>query len=147
MESTPDIVEQDYAEARKRYFTTHQVEAFVAGASHGRTPGGAGWVYTGNLRIRINPLEVVRDNVELNGISNLNARLLQRLARDAGHLIPNRALLADVWGAEYINDDHYLRLYILRLRAILGTRYIENEFGRGYKLAILPIIEVEENAS
>ena len=42
-----------------------------------------------------------------------------RLVRAAGRVVTHRQLLADVWGAEHVEDTHYLRLYMGQLRAKL----------------------------
>lgn len=66
--------------------------------------------------------------------------LLARLARSAGKVVTHRQLLADVWGAEFTEHTHYLRLYMGQLRAKLEQdpaepRYLLTETGVGYRLA------------
>ena len=46
-------------------------------------------------------------------------KLLARLVRNAGQVVTHRQLLADVWGAEFVEHTHYLRLYMGQLRAKL----------------------------
>lgn len=70
-------------------------------------------------------------------------RLLDALASRAGKVAPHRYLLSTVWGEEYIDDTHYLRVYIGYLRAKLEDspaqpQYLLNEWGTGYRLAMLP---------
>ena len=43
-------------------------------------------------------------------------KLLARLVRNAGQVVTHRQLLVDVWGAEFIEHTHYLRLYMGQLR-------------------------------
>lgn len=67
--------------------------------------------------------------------------LLARLARSAGKVVTHRQLLADVWGAEFTEHTHYLRLYMGQLRAKLERdpaepRYLLTETGVGYRLAV-----------
>jgi two-component system KDP operon response regulator KdpE len=67
-------------------------------------------------------------------------RLLARLVRSAGRVVTHRQLLADVWGAEYVEHTHYLRLYMAQLRAKLEAdpadpRLLLTEPGIGYRLA------------
>jgi two-component system, OmpR family, KDP operon response regulator KdpE len=67
-------------------------------------------------------------------------KLLARLIRSAGQVVTHRQLLADVWGAEYIEHTHYLRLYMGQLRAKLeddpaDPRRLLTEPGVGYRLA------------
>jgi two-component system KDP operon response regulator KdpE len=66
--------------------------------------------------------------------------LLARLVRSAGRVVTHRALLADVWGPEYVEHTHYLRLYLGQLRAKLEAepaepRHLLTEPGVGYRLA------------
>ncbi len=66
--------------------------------------------------------------------------LLARLVRSAGYLVTHRQLLSDVWGPEYVEHTHYLRLYMAQLRAKIEDhpaepRYLLTETGVGYRLA------------
>jgi DNA-binding response OmpR family regulator len=65
--------------------------------------------------------------------------LLEELARHAGQVVPHRQLLERVWGPEYVNDAHYLKVFVSRLRQKLGDdtvrpRYIQTQWGTGYRL-------------
>ena len=67
-------------------------------------------------------------------------KLLARLVRGAGQLVTHRQLLADVWGPEFTEHTHYLRLYMGQLRAKLEAdsadpRRLLTEPGVGYRLA------------
>lgn len=67
-------------------------------------------------------------------------RLLARLVRNAGQVVTHRALLTDVWGAEFTEHTHYLRLYMAQLRAKIEAdpadpRCLLTEPGVGYRLA------------
>ena len=67
--------------------------------------------------------------------------LLARLVRSAGRIVTHRQLLADVWGAEHVDDTHYLRLYMGQLRAKLERtpsepRFLLTEIGIGYRFAV-----------
>ena len=66
--------------------------------------------------------------------------LLARLVRRAGKVVTHRQLLLDVWGAEFVDHTHYLRLYMGQLRAKLERnpaepRHLLTEVGVGYRLA------------
>ncbi|WP_138515578.1 response regulator [Rhodoferax bucti] len=66
--------------------------------------------------------------------------LLARLVRSAGKVVTHRQLLLDVWGAEFVDHTHYLRLYMGQLRAKLERnpaepRHLLTEVGVGYRLA------------
>jgi two-component system KDP operon response regulator KdpE len=65
-------------------------------------------------------------------------RLLYTLIQNAGWVVPHETLLAKVWGYEYRDETHYLRLYINYLRKKIeedpaNPRYIMTERGVGYR--------------
>jgi two-component system KDP operon response regulator KdpE len=67
-------------------------------------------------------------------------RLLATLVRSAGRVLTHRQLLAEVWGADYVDHTHYLRLYMAQLRAKLEAEPAEpqlllTEAGVGYRMA------------
>ena len=67
-------------------------------------------------------------------------KLLARLVRHAGRVVTHRQLLADVWGVEFTEHTHYLRLYMAQLRAKLEAESADpqrllTEPGVGYRLA------------
>jgi len=64
--------------------------------------------------------------------------LLEELVRHAGTVVPHQLLLERVWGPEYANDSHYLKVFVSRLRQKLGDdadhpRYIQTQWGTGYR--------------
>jgi two-component system KDP operon response regulator KdpE len=65
-------------------------------------------------------------------------RLLYHLINNAGWTLPHETLLAKVWGHEYRDETHYLRLYITYLRQKIeedpaNPKYILTERGLGYR--------------
>ncbi|MDF1499484.1 MAG: response regulator transcription factor [Anaerolineales bacterium] len=65
-------------------------------------------------------------------------RLLYHLVKNAGWVVPHEQLLAKVWGYEYRDETHYLRLYVNYLRQKLeqnpsNPQYILTERGVGYR--------------
>ncbi|WP_159994994.1 response regulator [Roseomonas sp. 18066] len=62
--------------------------------------------------------------------------LLALLARNAGKVVTQRALLTTVWGPAHAEDSQYLRVYISQLRQKLGeaAALLQTEPGVGYRL-------------
>lgn len=65
-------------------------------------------------------------------------RLLYHLVQNAGWVVTHDQLLAKVWGYEYRDEPHYVRLYINYLRKKLekdpsNPKYILTERGIGYR--------------
>lgn len=66
--------------------------------------------------------------------------LFEALAKSPGKVFTHRQLLAEVWGAEQVDQLHYLRIYMGHLRAKIEAdpaepRYLLTELGVGYRLA------------
>jgi two-component system KDP operon response regulator KdpE len=83
----------------------------------------------------------VRCRGEVLHLTPTEFKLLARLVRSAGRVVTHRQLLTDVWGNEFIDHTHYLRLYMAQLRAKIEEnpaepRYLLTETGVGYRLAI-----------
>ena len=65
-------------------------------------------------------------------------RLLYHLIENAGWTVPHDQLLAKVWGYEYRDEAHYVRLYVNYLREKIeedpsNPQYILTERGVGYR--------------
>jgi two-component system KDP operon response regulator KdpE len=65
-------------------------------------------------------------------------QLLEVLVRNAGRLVTQRQLLAEVWGPGYETEANYLRVYIANLRRKLepdpsAPAYLLTEAGMGYR--------------
>jgi len=79
-------------------------------------------------------------------------RLLYHLASNPGRLMPTETLLGKVWGYEYQEEDHYVRLYVSYLRQKLEPdpahpRYILTVPGLGYKFVDYRRNRHQEHAS
>ena len=64
--------------------------------------------------------------------------VLEILVRNPGKLVPQKHLLTDVWGPNYHNETHYLRIYLAQLRRKLEVdpshpRHLITEAGMGYR--------------
>jgi two-component system KDP operon response regulator KdpE len=65
-------------------------------------------------------------------------RLLYHLASSPGRVLPYETILAKVWGMEYREEEHYVRLYVNYLRQKIEPdpshpKYILTERGLGYR--------------
>ncbi len=91
----------------------------------------------GDLSIDFSTREVrVRDDVV--HLTSTEFRLLAVLTQHAGTVLPHHFLLTHVWGAEYVRDVHYLKVFVRRLRQKLAVvpeqvPYIQTEWGVGYR--------------
>jgi two-component system KDP operon response regulator KdpE len=66
--------------------------------------------------------------------------LLRILIQNAGKVLTHRQLLREVWGPEYVDETHYLRVYFAQLRQKIEDnpampKIILTEPGIGYRLA------------
>lgn len=89
-------------------------------------------------------IDLSAHHVERNGeqihLTPTEFNLLARLVRSTGRVVTHRQLLNDVWGAEFIDHTHYLRLYMAQLRSKLEVDSADpvlllTEPGVGYRLA------------
>lgn len=72
-------------------------------------------------------------------LSPIEFRLLSCLASAPGNVLTHQTLMSRVWGAEYVDSRHYLRLYVRYLREKLeddptNPQLILSEWGVGYRL-------------
>lgn len=89
------------------------------------------------LRIDFDRREVWVEN-ELVKLRPTEYRLLYHLVQNAGWVISHDQILAKVWGYEYRDEPHYVRLYVNYLRQKLeedpsNPKYILTERGVGYR--------------
>ena len=92
----------------------------------------------GNLRVDLVRRQVFRDTKEVH-LTPTEFKLLVALIRQAGRVITHRQLLQEVWGANYVDQGHYLRVYMAHLRHKLESdpsrpRLLATEPGIGYRL-------------
>jgi two-component system KDP operon response regulator KdpE len=84
---------------------------------------------------------VLRDGAPVH-LTPIEFELLRVLLRNRGRLMTHRKLIAEVWGAEYVDDVQPLRTHIARLRAkiepegVAAHRYIVTDPGVGYRFSL-----------
>lgn len=104
-----------------------------------RVPAALRQYHHGALAVDLEARRVLRDGVPVH-LTPHEYALLARLVRCAGQVVTHRQLLADVWGPEYVDHTHYLRLYMGQLRAKLEAQPAQpqlllTEPSVGYRLA------------
>ena len=92
----------------------------------------------GALRVDLMRRQVRRGAKEVH-LTPTEYKLLAALIRHAGKVITHRHLLEEVWGANYSDQTHYLRVYMAQLRHKLEAdptrpRLLTTEPGVGYRL-------------
>ncbi|WP_210543454.1 response regulator [Rhodoferax sp. PAMC 29310] len=93
-----------------------------------------------DFRVDLTLRQVQRGGATLH-LTPTEFKLLARLVRSAGRVVTHRHLLSDVWGPEFTEHTHYLRLYMAQLRAKIERdpaepRHLLTEIGIGYRLAV-----------
>jgi DNA-binding response OmpR family regulator len=89
------------------------------------------------LSVDFNRREVIVNGARIK-LRPTEYRLLYHLIENAGWTVPHDQLLAKVWGYEYRDEAHYVRLYVNYLREKIeedpsNPRYILTERGIGYR--------------
>lgn len=87
-------------------------------------------------------VDLQRRHVHVNGekrhLTPTEFKLLAVLIENSGRVVPQRELLEQVWGKEYIDDIYYPRVYISQLRRKIepdaaNPTYIQTEHRVGYR--------------
>lgn len=87
-------------------------------------------------------VDVAQRRVLLHGepvrLSKKEFELLRVLISYRGRIVTQRQLLTELWGKAHVEDTHYLRILMARLRTRLADdpakpRYLETEPGVGYR--------------
>lgn len=93
---------------------------------------------SGGLRVDLHKRVVSLDGQEVH-LTPIQYRLLAVLVRHAGRVLTHRQMLNEVWGPAYLDNAHYLRIYMSQLRQKLEAdptrpQYLLTESGVGYRL-------------
>lgn len=95
-------------------------------------------IVTGALKIDLAKHQVTVGGEEVH-LTPIEYDVLCLLATHPGQLMTHRTILSKVWGPDYAEMTHYVRIYINQIRKKLGEdpaaniRYILNEPGIGYR--------------
>jgi two-component system KDP operon response regulator KdpE len=93
-----------------------------------------------NLKVDLVKRQVLLDEREIH-LTPIEYRLLTMLIRHAGKVMTHSQIIKEVWGPAYVNQNHYLRIYMAQLRHKLEAdparpRFFINEPGVGYRLRV-----------
>jgi two-component system, OmpR family, KDP operon response regulator KdpE len=102
-----------------------------------RSPAGQ-MLVLGSAQVDLRKRRAWRDGAEVH-LTPIEFRLLAYLAKHLGMVVTHRQLLAEVWGPSYVEQTHYLRIYMKQLRDKLEAdpmrpRHFLTETGVGYRL-------------
>lgn len=94
----------------------------------------------GHLRVDIALRQVSLEGTPVR-LSRKEFDLLRVLISYRGRIVTQRQLLTEVWGKGHLEDTHYLRILMARLRTRLADdpaspRYLETEPGVGYRFIL-----------
>ena len=92
----------------------------------------------GDVRVDLAGRQVMRAGTPVH-LTPTEYKLLSLLIRHAGKVLTHRQLLKEVWGVNYADQSHYVRVYMAQLRQKLEAdparpRLILTEPGVGYRL-------------
>lgn len=99
-------------------------------------------IHVGGLHINLVNRTVMVDGEQVH-LTPKEYELLRLLSTHPGKVMTHRSLLNAVWGSEYGEMDHYVRVFVNQIRKKLrenparNIRYILNEPGVGYRFVSL----------
>lgn len=108
--------------------------------SAARVSGNTDIIVIGHLRLHCSEHRLFLADVEVS-LTPTEFSLLQVMAREAGRVLTHQQLLRRVWGAEYLEDVQYLRVFMRQLRAKLERdpskpKLLVTTPGVGYRLKV-----------
>ncbi|MEA2928825.1 MAG: two-component system, OmpR family, operon response regulator KdpE [Hyphomicrobiales bacterium] len=107
---------------------------------HTRGAAGESIVKVDRLQIDFTTRTVLLDDARLT-LTPKEYRLLHVLAQHAGNVVTHQHLLQQVWGQPHMQDTHYLRIFVRKLRQKIEAdpnrpRILLTELGVGYRLGL-----------
>ncbi len=92
----------------------------------------------GKVTVDLEKRRVFREGEEVH-LTPLEYKLLNTLIKHRGKVVTHRQLLKEVWGPSYVDQNPYLRIFILNLRRKLEDNparptYLLTDPGVGYRL-------------
>ncbi|MBI4916770.1 MAG: response regulator [Acidobacteria bacterium] len=101
-------------------------------------PSTASEFVNGDLQVDLAARRIAVSGREVH-LTPIEFKVLAFLIRHAGKVVTHRQILREVWGPEYGDEAHYLRVYMAQLRRKLEPeparpRWLQTEMGVGYRL-------------
>jgi two-component system KDP operon response regulator KdpE len=121
-------------------FSVDELLARLRVAQRHAQPGPAAAVFAqGDVEVDLSRRHVTKGGMDVK-LTPTEYALLRLLIQHAGKVLTHRQILKEVWGPEYMDETHYLRVYFGQLRQKLEDdparpRLILTEPGVGYRLA------------
>ena len=121
-------------------FSVDELLARLRVAQRHAQPGPLAAVFAqGDVTVDLSRRHVTKGDREVK-LTPTEYALLRLLIQHAGRVLTHRQILKEVWGPEYTDETHYLRVYFGQLRQKLEDdparpRLILTEPGVGYRLA------------
>lgn len=95
-------------------------------------------IYTfGDIRVDLFKRLILK-NAQIIHLTPIEFRLFTELVKNAGRVVTQKQLLKEVWGPSYVNNEHYLRIYMSHLRRKLEDdptqpEHFITEIGVGFR--------------
>ena len=91
----------------------------------------------GNINVDLARRLVFKDSLAVH-LTPIEFRLFTALVKNAGRVVTQKQLLKDVWGPTYVENEHYLRIYMSHLRQKLENdpaqpEHLITEVGVGFR--------------
>ena len=107
---------------------------------HARGTEGSAQFAFGDVNVDLSRRSVLREGQPVH-LTALEYRLLAQLLGNVGKVLTHRHLLREVWGPSFVESNHYVRIYVARLRQKLEAdpaqpRHILTETGVGYRFQL-----------
>ncbi|EAS44011.1 DNA-binding response regulator [Photobacterium profundum] len=92
----------------------------------------------GNITIDLVMQQITRDD-ELLHVTPTEYKIVTLLAKNMGKVLTHKQILKDVWGDNYSEHSHYVRVHVAQLRHKIEAvpaqpKYLITETGVGYRL-------------
>lgn len=94
----------------------------------------------GNIKVDLSRRQVLLNQMEVK-LTRIEYKLLVTLIKYAGKVVTHNQLLKEIWGQQYSDESHYLRVYMAHLRRKLEVdsahpKFFITEAGVGYRLKV-----------